>query len=111
MVKFYLTTCNSRRKPSICKFKCRSVCLTCVTKSQHESIVQTESSSNRTICVEAYIGEFLFTITFQQTAKPNRLRSHDKLIRYTDDLFKITLQHTGKFDWRMPLFSHCCAMF
>ena len=40
-----------------------------------------------------------------------RLRSHDKLIHYTDNSFKITLQHTDKFDCRMQLFSHYCAMF
>ena len=48
-VKCFLTICNSRRRPSICKFKLKSVCVTCQTRSQHESIdsiVKTESSSN-----------------------------------------------------------------
>ena len=35
-----------------------------------------------------------------------RLCSHDKLILYTDDLFKIKLQHTDKFDCQIPLFCH-----
>ena len=72
MLNCFLTTCNSRRRPSICKFKFRSVCITCESRCQHESIdsiVKTESSSNRTICGQALIKEFLFTITFQQTAK------------------------------------------
>ena len=56
MLNCFLTTCNSRRRPSICKFKFRSVCVTCKMRCQHESIdsiVKTESSSNRTICGEA----------------------------------------------------------
>ena len=55
-LNFFLTTCNSRRRPSLCKLKFRSICFTCETKYQHESIdsiVKTESSSNRTICGEA----------------------------------------------------------
>ena len=67
-----MTTCNSRRGHSICKFKFRSVCVTCETRCQHESIdsiVETESSSNRTISGEAKIKKFLFTITFQQARK------------------------------------------
>ena len=53
MLNCFLTTCNSRRRPSICKFKFRSVCVTCESRCQHESIdsiVKTESNSNRTIC-------------------------------------------------------------
>ena len=49
MLNCFLTTCNSRRRLNICKFKFRSVCVTCETRCQHESIdsiVKTKSSSN-----------------------------------------------------------------
>ena len=56
MLNCFLSTCNSRRRPSICKFKFRSVHVICETRCQHESIdsiVKTESNSNQTICGEA----------------------------------------------------------
>ena len=56
MLNCVLTTCNSRRRPSICKFKFRSICVTCETRCQHESItsiMKTESSSNGAICCGA----------------------------------------------------------
>ena len=71
MLNCFLTTCKSRRRPSICKFKFISICVTCETRCQHESIdsiMKTESSSNRTIGGEAWTKEFLFMITFQQAA-------------------------------------------
>ena len=56
MVNCLLTTCNSRRRPSICKLKFRSICITCEMRCQDksiDSIVKTKSSSNQTICGEA----------------------------------------------------------
>ena len=56
MLNCFLTTCNSRRRHSIGKFKFGSICVTCATRCQHErinSIVKTESTSNRTICGKA----------------------------------------------------------
>ena len=63
MVNSFLTTCNSRRRLGICKFKFRSVCLTCETRCKHEStcsIVKTESSSNQTICGVKGINQRIF---------------------------------------------------
>ena len=56
MLNCFLTTCNSRRRCSICKFKFGSICVTCEMRCQHESIksmVKTESTGNQMICVEA----------------------------------------------------------
>ena len=52
MLNCFLTTCNSRRRPGIRKFKFRSVCLTCERRCQHkgtDSILKTESSGDQTI--------------------------------------------------------------
>ena len=71
MLNCFLTTCNSRRRHSIGKFEFRSVCVTCETRCQHESIdrISKTDSSNRMVCGEAQIKEFSFTIIFLQTAK------------------------------------------
>ena len=109
MLNCFLATCNSKRRQSIGKFRFGSICVTCETRCQHESIhsiVKTESSSNRTFVVRHKSGNFCSQLLFN-SQKNFRLCSHDKLVRYTDDLFKITMQHTD----RMPLFSHYCTLF
>ena len=76
--------------------------------------VSTVSWKSKTVLIEPFVmrqqsSNFCSQLLFNRQQN-FRLRSHDKRISYTDDLFK-TLQNTDKFDCRMLLLSHCCTTF
>ena len=74
MLNSFLTTCNSRRKPRICKFK--------ESRCQHESI----DIIVETVIIEQFVVKhkprnFCLQLLFNRHQN-FRLRSHDKLINY-----------------------------
>ena len=70
---------------------------------------------SKAVVIEQFVvrhksGNFCSELLFKRQQN-FRLSLHDKLICYSDDLFKMALQHTEKFDCQNPLFSNYCAMF
>ena len=92
-----------------------SVVQECALRRDVDMKVSTVSWKPRVVVIERFVVRhkskiFCSQLLFNMQQK-FRLRTHDQLIRYTNDLLKITLQHTDKFDCRVPPLSHYCAMF
>ena len=113
MLNCFLTTCNSRRRPAFGNLNSEASVLP--VRRDVNMKVLTVSLKPKAVVIERFVvrhkpSNFCSQLLSNRQQK-FRLRSHDELIRYTDDLFKISLQHTDKFDCQIPPLSHFCAMF
>ena len=100
MLNCLLATCYSRRRPSVYKLNSEASMLP--VRRDISIKVSTVSWKPKAVVIKRFVvrhksGIFVHNY-FPTDSKILRLHSHDKLIPYTNDLFKITLQHADKFD-------------